>query len=175
MKTRLLSLILPLAMVLVANAQVRYLDEVFTTSTVTTDITYSQNYEVLTGSPILVDLKMDVYEPQGDTVSFRPLIIYLHTGSFLPRYINGLASGDRNDSATVAMCETWARKGYVVANIDYRLGWNPAAPDELDRKESILRAVYRAMQDTKAAVRFFRKDVATNMNQYRVDESKSIQ
>lgn len=174
MKSRLLSVTLFVGICAIATAQVRYLDEIFSQSTVTTDITYAQNYSVLTGSPMLVDLKMDIYEPAGDTVSFRPLIIYLHTGSFLPRYINGLPTGDRNDSATVAMCETWAKKGYVVANIDYRLGWNPAAPDEQDRKESIIRAVYRAMQDAKSCVRYMRMEVATNGNPYRIDESKIV-
>ena len=33
--------------------------------------------------------------------------------------------GMRQDYATAEMCEGYAKRGFVVANIDYRLGWNP--------------------------------------------------
>ena len=62
----------------------RYLNEVFTNVTVTSSVKYGRNISVLTGSPAAQDLFMDVYEPTGDTVSKRPVVIYLHTGSFLP-------------------------------------------------------------------------------------------
>ena len=88
-------------------AQTRYLDEVFDTSelTVHTDVTYGSNYEVLTGAPVLIDLKMDVYEPDQaiDTETDRPLFIYIHTGNFLPIVINGSATGQRIDSTAVEM------------------------------------------------------------------------
>jgi acetyl esterase/lipase len=108
-------------------AQQRYLDEVFTNVTMTSGITYGQNYSILTGTPTLIDLKLDVYEPTGDTVSMRPLIIYLHTGSFLPILFNKTPTGSRQDSATMEMCKQFARRGYVAVSIDYRLGWNPQA------------------------------------------------
>ena len=62
----------------------RYLNEVFTNVTVTNNVKYGRNVSVLTGTPAMQDLFMDVYEPTADTATKRPVIIYLHTGSFLP-------------------------------------------------------------------------------------------
>jgi carboxylesterase type B len=116
---------------------------------------------------------MDVYTPTGDTETDRPLIVYLHTGSFLPRYINQLPTGSKSDSATVEMCRRFAKKGYVVAAIGYRAGWNPASPSENTRKQTIIQAVYRSMQDAKTAVRFFRKSIAEESNPYGIRTRRS--
>ena len=152
-----------------ASAQ-RYLTEVFSDVSVTANETYGQNYSVLTGSPVLQNLVMDVYEPMGDTASVRPLIVLAHSGSFLPRYINQLAVGDKSDSATVEIANRFARMGYVVANISYRVGWNPQGTQD-ERTETIINAVFRAVQDAKSAVRFFRKDFETN-NTFKIDTSR---
>ena len=160
---------------LIANetsAQTRYLDEVFTSVTVSSNVVYGNNLEVLTGVPVATDLLMDVYEPAGDMLTDRPLILYLTTGSFLPRYINQSATGAKTDSATVEICTRLAKQGYVVAAVDYRKGWNPAEAITDDRTESILRAVYRGLQDSKTCVRFFRRDVATNANSFGIDENR---
>ena len=154
------------------SAQTRYLDEVFTSVTVSSNVVYGNNLEVLTGVPVAKDLLMDVYEPAGDMLTDRPLILYLTTGSFLPRYINQSATGSKTDSAVVEMCTRLAKQGYVVAAVDYRKGWNPAEPITDDRTESILRAVYRGLQDSKTCVRFFRKDVATNSNSFGIDDTR---
>ena len=155
------------------NAQQRYLDEVFTGVTVTPNITYGKNYQVLTGAPVLTDLKMDIYSPTGDTLSARPLIVYLHTGSFLPILFNKTPTGARTDSASAEMCRRFARRGYVVASIDYRLGWNPqaigAAGQDI-RTGSLLQAVYRALQDAKTAVRYLDSTSIT----YKIDGSKIV-
>src|ERR1035437_10377901 len=107
------------------NAQQRYLDDVFTGVTVTSDIVYATNITVITGTPAAGSLKMDVYEPTGDTASARPLILVFHTGSFLPAVMNGQPTGSKKDSAIVEMCTRFAKKGYVAAAVDYRQGWNP--------------------------------------------------
>ena len=160
---------------LIANetsAQTRYLDEVFTSVTVTSNVVYGNNLEVLTGAPVATDLLMDVYEPAGDMLTDRPLILYLTTGSFLPRYINQSATGSKTDSAVVEMCSRLAKQGYVVAAVDYRKGWNPASTVQDTRTETILQAVYRGLQDSKTCVRFFRKDVATNNNSFGIDDTR---
>lgn len=156
-----------------ATAQVRYKDNVFSSVTVTPDVVYGQNFEVLTGAPVLIDLRCDIYEPAGDNATDRPLIIYLHTGSFLPPIINGSPSGSRKDSATAEMCRQFARKGYVVASVSYRLGWNPQGSQEV-RTGTILNAVYRSNQDAKTAIRYFRKEFAVNANPHGIDTSKVI-
>lgn len=174
MKTRLLLMVAIVTMFGATSfGQTRYLDEVFSDVTVTSNVIYGQNYSVLTGSPILANLPMDVYEPTGDTETERPLIVFLHTGSFLPRYLNQLATGDKTDSATVEICKRYARQGYVVANVAYRTGWNPQG-DQDTRTTTILQAVYRGLQDAKTAVRFFRKDVAENGNAYGIHPNKIV-
>ncbi len=96
-------------------------------------------------------LKMDIYQPTGDTLSKRPLLIFAHSGGFL--------NGSKDVDDMVAICDSFGQKGYVTASIAYRKGFNP-----LDG-ESCERAVYRAIQDGKTAVRFF-KD---NANLYGID------
>jgi hypothetical protein len=152
----------------------RYLTEVFSAVNVETNIQYGTNFTVLTGSPTSQPLVMDVYTPVGDTETDRPLIVYVHTGSFLPRYFNQLPTGSKSDSATVEMCRRFAKKGYVVAAIGYRAGWNPASPSEETRKQTIIQAVYRSMQDAKTAVRFFRKSIAEQNNPYGISGEKIV-
>jgi hypothetical protein len=169
--------ILTLSMALLTSAlfsQSRYLDEVFTNAKITSNVQYGQNYSFLTGAPVLNPLLMDVYEPEGDWIGNRPLIIYLHTGSFLPILINGTATGDMHDSATVEMCKQFARRGYVVVSMDYRLGWNPLSGDVNVRTGTLLQAVYRSVQDTKTCVRYFMMTAKTQSNPWRIDTNKII-
>jgi len=97
------------------------------------------------------DLSYDFYEPVGDTLSQRPLIIVSFGGSFL--------LGDKRQSELVEYCEAMTRKGFCVASIDYRIGFNFLSTN------SAVRAVYRGAQDFRAAVRYFREHAAT----YRID------
>lgn len=157
-----------------ANAQ-RYLTEVFTNVNVTTNVTYANNFSVFPPTtPGFIDLKMDVYEPAGDVLAQRPLIIYTHTGSYLPIIINGTPTGARGDSATVEICKQFARRGYVVANVDYRIGWNPQGTNVDIRRGTLLNAVYKSIQDLKGCVRYFRKDAAVSGNTYGIDPNVII-
>ena len=58
---------------------------------------------------------MDVYEPTGDTMAFRPLIIWAHGGSFL--------GGDKGDSDVAALCQRFTKRGFVCASVNYRTGF----------------------------------------------------
>ena len=185
MKKTLLSIIFTGGILASAfSQQQRYVDEVFTNFTVEPNITYCQNLSVIAASagipflptganPAAPALVFDLYEPTGDTVAERPIIIMLHTGTFAPIIRNGNPTGSRQDFATTEICKSFAKRGYVVANLEYRLGWNPAAPTQADRAASIMKAVFRGMQDTKSAVRFLRKDYA-NGNQWGIDTSRII-
>ena len=166
-------------------SQVRYIDEVFTDFTVDSNIVYSENLTVLaaqatppqpylpTGQFGIPALAFDLYEPVGDTETERPLVIVLHTGTFAPIIYNGNPTGLRDDFATSQICQSYAKRGYVVANLEYRLGWNPGAPTQAEKAASLMKAVYRAIQDTKSAVRFFRRDYA-NGNNWGIDTSRII-
>ncbi|MBL6871604.1 MAG: T9SS type A sorting domain-containing protein [Flavobacteriales bacterium] len=166
-------------------AQNRYFEEVFDSVNVTTNIKYADNITVVlsavgkgptipTGAHALApDLVFDFYEPNGDSLTERPLLVYLHTGTFAPRFLNNNPTGDRNDYATKTMCERFAKRGFAVANVEYRLGWNGGAGGSLEANSiSLISAVYRAIQDTKAAVRYFYRDVKDSSNTYKIDTNK---
>lgn len=132
----------------------RFDTEVFSGVDISTNVVYGANTDY-NGSNL--SLTMDIYQPQGDTMLQRPLIVWVHGGSFI--------SGTKNDLDVQQLCEHFAKRGYVCATINYRLGisfpYNAANATD---------AVYRAVQDFKAAVRFFRKDAATT-NTYKIDPS----
>lgn len=163
----------------------RYVDEVFDSVTVTRDVQYATNMSVVlsavglgptlpTGAhPLAPPLAFDFYEPKGDSLTERPLLVYLHTGTFAPIILNNNPTGSRNDYATSTMCERFAKRGYAVANVEYRLGWNGGAGGSLAANSiSLITAVYRAIQDTKAAVRFFYRDAKDSSNSYKIDTNK---
>lgn len=180
MKKLLLTLCL-ISVIVSTQAQVRYVDDVFTLAQIQcdTDVVYGQNYYFLnyppapagtsSNNPQLANLEMDVYTPPGsDTAQNRPLVILCHTGSFLPRYFNGFPVGRKDDSTIVELAHRFVQKGYVVAAINYRLGWNPLASTQVERTRQILNAVYRAIHDAQTAVRYFKKDAATT-DLYKID------
>ena len=85
-----------------------------------------------------LNLDMDMYypnEPAGD--QRRPLLVLIHGGAFY--------NGDKQAVGYPEMGRYFAERGYVVASINYRLGFKPLAAD-------VDRAGYRAVQDAHAAV-----------------------
>ena len=161
-----------------ANAQTRYIDNMFDSVTVTSNVAYGQNISILPllqGLPPVMDtLLCDIYEPKNDTLTDRPVIVLIHTGSFLPPVLNGQATGSKNDNSIVENCMRWAKKGYVAVAMTYRQGWNPTSPSQAVRTATILQAAYRGIHDTKAMVRYLRKTVAEDGNSYGIDDSKIV-
>lgn len=214
--TRKLLYAIPLAAVaFTAQAQERYLSEVFTPAQVaiTNDVTFGTNIDFLyskfsnpalygpevmelqtlvsTGQPIpakyyasldtniskvkVVDLKMDIYEPNQavDSETARPVFIYVHTGNALPPPRNGSPNGGRKDSSAVEICKQMAQRGYVAISMSYRLGWNPLFSTEEQRRGSLLNAIYRAIHDVKQCVRNLKAN-ENGANTYAIDPSKVI-
>ncbi|MEM8888051.1 MAG: T9SS type A sorting domain-containing protein [Bacteroidota bacterium] len=172
LSTLLFGLLLPL------SAQERYLDEVFSDVTVTNDIKYGENFSILpiilgqSQNPVLVDLELDIYEPSGDTVSERPVVILTHAGDFLPPVLNTIPFGQRKDSSLVQFCMEFAKRGFVAISMTHRQGWNPTSPVALERTQGILEASVRATQDMHTAVRWLRKTYSEDGNPYRIDSAK---
>jgi acetyl esterase/lipase len=179
MKTTLQSVftIALLSLGLSVSAQDRYLDDVFSAVTITSDVTYATNISILPvltgGVPAPATLKCDIYTPDGDTETNRPVIILVHTGSFLPPVVNGQATGSKSDMSIVEQCTRWAKKGYVAVAMENRLGWNPTSTDQNVRTSTLLQAAYRGIQDAKAMVRYMRM-TEDNGNPYGIDESKIV-
>jgi len=171
-----LLLFLALCCSFTATAQQRYLDPIFDNVTVTSDIVYGVNATVLAlpqvGEAIPRPLLLDVYEPVGDDLTERPLVLLFHTGNFLPHPQNGSVGGLKTDSSVVEAATQLARRGFVAVSIDYRLGWNPIAPNQDERVFTLINAVYRAMQDARTAIRFFKKDARDSANSFGVDTTR---
>ena len=137
----------------------RYIDDIFTVQTTIEPAVYATAPAI---TPTYVsesvtymqDLSFNFYEPMGDTLSERPLIIMAHGGAFLV--------GSKDQAQVVAYCEALAKKGFCVASIDYRLNF------DIFSSPSSVRAVYRGLQDFKAAVRYFRNTASV----YKIDPDK---
>jgi poly(3-hydroxybutyrate) depolymerase len=131
---------------------------------VTTDIRYA----IAKRWPSTVNdtLKLDVFAPilSEDSLVQRPFILLIHGGAFL--------SGNR--SQMNYQCMEYARRGFVVATMSYRLGWNCSATDLLGvcvacqgENYKLQTATYRAAQDARAALRF----ISANASTYGIDTS----
>lgn len=130
----------------------RYVDPpIFPTFTETTNIEFGQNININGQNQVLT---LDVFQPDNDNLAQRPLIIFVHGGTFI--------TGTKDDGDVTELCKRFAKLGYVTASINYRLGMG--IPSQATAAQALLRAVH----DMKAAVRFFRKDAATT-NTYRIN------
>ncbi len=132
----------------------RYHDFLFPDATVTSNVIYGSN---ISQSGTATNLAMDVYTPNGDGMTNRPLVIVCHGGYFL--------SGDKAGADVVPMCRDFARMGYVVASINYRVGVPLTPPLQTPYGQAVVRAV----QDLRAAIRWFRKNAAEGGNTYNIN------
>jgi len=132
----------------------RYSENIFDDVTMTT-VYYGTNTDMAGNS---FDLEMDIYQPVGDNLEKRPLMIWAHGGAFL--------GGDRTDPFVVNNCIEFAKKGFVTATISYRLFPVPdlGIPDSTEMMD----AAMKSLGDMKAAIRHFRQDADTD-NLYKID------
>ena len=133
-----------------AQSSQRYAEPVFDEVNVVRDIPFSSAVKEGETSP--TTLYLDFYEPQGDTLTVRPLVITVFGGAFV--------AGGRDYADMVAYCTRLAQHGYAAASIDYRLLsiWNLNAT-------SLIRDAYMAAQDVSSAIRFFKY----HCEEYRID------
>lgn len=165
-----------------SNGQdIRYVEKVFTEVDTLKNIEYAQAEWLNNVIPVLSDynihdgestteirpLYMDIFLPHQDSCLKRPAIIFSHSGAFL--------KGSRLADDMVAFCDSFARKGYVTATIDYRLGMGATVTRFLGAivglrvdEENAKRAAYRATQDGRAAIRYLKQ----NAELYGIDSSK---
>lgn len=88
-----------------------------------------------------LELTMDVYLPKDNREVSRPLLVLIHGGSFFV--------GDKTDLGFPAWARAFAGMGYVVASVNYRLGFKIG----LDIA-SVKQAGFRGVQDVDAAIRY---------------------
>jgi acetyl esterase/lipase len=124
-----------------SGAPQRYVEPVFADVDVTRDV----HYRTAVGADgRSVELRLDIFQPAGDTEQQRPAVVWMHGGFF--RF------GGRSLMEEEALDS--ARRGYVAVTIDYRL--SPQTDGE---------AIRRAFLDARASVRWLQANAAT----YRVD------
>jgi hypothetical protein len=145
-----LILIILFSTITYAQCNGRYQTEIFSSTTKTT-VNYS---DVYTDNAH----QMDIYTPDGDSETNRPVILYMHGGSYY--------AGDKASTDCVDFCESLAKRGYVTASLNYRLAPNIAS--FLISNETQYETVLKAVSDAKAAVRYFRKNFA-NGDSYGID------
>lgn len=118
-------------------------------------------------------LKMDIYSPICDDpgqISTKPLMIWIHGGAFL--------AGDKSEVGVTNLCKQFARRGYVTASINYRIGfisddvnWTCNYPNYscvfASDSAEWYRAYYRGVQDAKGALRY----LINRSTLYRIDAS----
>jgi dienelactone hydrolase len=138
------------------DSPLRYRDQVFSNVTVTSNLQYGSAPDAQ-GNP--VTLLLDMYRPTGDTQTSRPALIWVHGGSF--------TGGDKTNTVPVDVANTFAKQGYVVVSINYRLlapsgcVSNPSMP-------ACTTAALEAQHDAQAAVRWLRANAST----YGVDPTR---
>jgi carboxylesterase type B len=130
-------------------APLRYRDQIFTTVVKTADIAYGS---AVNQSNQTITLKLDLYKPPAsDTISSRPAVVWVHGGSF--------SGGNKTSAELVDESNTFAKKGYVNASINYRL--EPGGCSAGNPTPSCIRAIGEATEDAQTAVRFLRTNAAT--------------
>jgi acetyl esterase/lipase len=137
------------------DAPLRYRDDVFPSVTRTQNITYGSAVDQ-DGNTIT--LRLDLYQPAGDTVTARPAVVWVHGGNF--------CCGSKTSAEIVDEANAFARMGYVSVSIDYRLASGGCAGGgDVVR---CVTAIQHAREDAQTAVRFLRAQAAT----YRIDPNR---
>lgn len=133
-----------------AQSGQRYAEPVFDEVNTIVGIPYSS--AVKEGDTLPTTLYLDFYEPVGDTLPKRPLVITVFGGAFV--------AGSRDFIDMQEYCTRLAQHGYAAASIDYRLLsiWNL-------NQTSLIRDAYMAAQDVSSAIRFFKY----HYDEYRID------
>ena len=134
---------------------VRYVTKTFTVNTAPTTVQYGRN-TALNGT--VKQLRMDIYQPDGDVATNRPVLMFAFGGSFI--------GGTRTDATVVQVCKAFAARGYVTCAIDYRI--YDGIPIPLPDSNKFAHLVVKAVADVKAAARYLRK-TAANGNPYRIN------
>jgi poly(3-hydroxybutyrate) depolymerase len=132
---------------------VKYKDLVFS------DVTQTKN---LTYAPDSIKNKkayaFDLFQPTGDKSTARPLIIWMHGGGF--------KFGSKDAKGVQLWSKTFAQRGYVCADINYRL----SKKNPLFHFDVLLKSCYDAVQDAKLAVAYFKQ----HAKEYNIDPDKIV-
>lgn len=154
---KLFTIITLITIITSVSAQ-RYKDKIFTN--VSIDSVVYGNAKNFSGSP--QDLKMNIFQPIGDTVTNRPLLVFAHGGSFV--------GGSRYLPDVTYLATEFAKRGYVCVSIQYRLGVDIQAifSDQSQAGPQFANALWRGTLDGRGAIRYLR----ANANTYKINSGQ---
>jgi predicted esterase len=138
-------------------AALRYRDAVFSNSTVASDLVYGSAPD-LNNNP--VTLKLDLYQPAGDTATQRPALVFVHGGGF--------SGGDKTSVPSSILAPYFATRGYVAVSINYRLLAPGGCSGAGGVTTECYNAAFAAVHDAQAAVRWLRANATT----YKIDTNR---
>lgn len=137
-----------------SQSLIRYKDEIFanTAIKVTKDVIYRNIYDYAPADSIKQTLKLNFYESENDIIIKRALIIFIHGGGF--------QGGSKDDNGNDSLCRSFAKHGFVVASLNYRLdpSLGPKYSAGTLTYKHQAKALYRATQDARFATRFLKKN-----------------
>jgi dipeptidyl aminopeptidase/acylaminoacyl peptidase len=128
----------------IPNGTVRYRTGLFPAYTTDRNIQY--------GTAAGSALKLDLYRPQGDTVTRRPAVVWAHGGAFI--------AGDKASDPATTLAQDFAKMGYVTVSINYRLITGTICTG-FAITEQCRKAVIDSAHDAQAAVRWLRANATT--------------
>ena len=142
-------LILMFFITIVMNGQTRYVDNLFSDVRLRT-FNYADT------------LNLDFYDASNDTLSHKPLMILVHGGGF--------SAGQRNGGEETNFGETFAKKGYAVASIDYRLTRRGKSFGCDCPTSTKIKTYVEAVEDFSKAMHY----LATYASDFKIDPEKII-
>ncbi|HZY39982.1 MAG TPA: alpha/beta hydrolase [Mucilaginibacter sp.] len=137
-----------------AQTHYRYKNLVFQDVRIDKDLSYNVRATEKKNKAYLFDL----FQPENDNETRRPLIIWMHGGGF--KY------GSKSAKNIQLWCKTFAQRGYVCVAVNYHLSKN----NPVFNFDEFLKASYYAVQDLRMAVEYFKK----NAGAYHIDPDKII-
>ena len=142
-------LILMFFITIVMNGQTRYVDNLFSDVRLRT-FNYADT------------LNLDFYDASNDALTHKPLMILVHGGGF--------SAGQRNGGEETNFGETFAKKGYAVASIDYRLTRRGESFGCDCPTSTKIKTYVEAVEDFSKAMHY----LATYASDFKIDPEKII-
>jgi len=120
----------------IAHSQELYKDKIYSDVKKSTKTFYQKSSE---------SLRMDIFSPSADTLTKKPVLLYVHGGGF--------SGGSRDEERHLQFCRHFALKGYMGVTMDYTLqrkgksfGCDCPADEKVDTFLETARDISRAVR-----------------------------